>query len=75
MERYLNLSGKSGVAFFELVPDFVRVFCKDGGRYLYNHATTGRSNIDTMKTLAKAGQGLNTFINANVRKMYAKKEA
>lgn len=74
MEPYKNLNGDSGVAGFENGSDYIRVQFKDGSVYLYTYASAGSSNIEEMKRLAVAGRGLNSFINKNVRKRYAKKE-
>lgn len=74
MERYRNLSGDSGVASFEMGPDFIRVQFTDNHVYLYNNAATGEANISRMKALAVQGKGLNTFINQEVKHEYAVKE-
>lgn len=73
MEMYRNLGGNSGVANYELGSDSVTVQFNDGAVYLYNYVSAGRSNIETMRTLAIAGQGLNSFIMKYVRKSYAAK--
>ncbi len=70
MERYKNLSGKSGVSAFEIGNDYIKVKFKDGLGYVYNKSVTGFQNISTMKVLALNGLGLNTFINKSVRKLY-----
>lgn len=73
MERYGNLGGNSGVAAYGLGSDSITVQFNDGAIYLYNYVSAGRSSIETMKTLAAAGQGLNSFIMKYVRKSYAAK--
>ena len=74
MERYKNIDGDSGVAAYEIGADFIRVQFRDGSVYLYTYASAGPHNIEHMKKLAAAGDGLNAFINTNVRKSYARKE-
>ena len=74
MERYRDIDNDSGVARYEIGPDYIRVQFKDGSVYLYTYTSAGSSNIEEMKRLAAAGDGLNAFINKNVRKRYAKKE-
>jgi len=74
MERYRNIGGDSGVAGYENGPDYIRVQFSDGAVYLYTYASAGSNNIEEMKRLAAAGEGLNAFIIKNVRKRYAKKE-
>ena len=71
MERYKNLGGQSGVYAFEIGSDYIKVQFNDGATYLYNYSSAGSQNIQEMKRLANAGKGLNTFINKNVKKMYA----
>lgn len=73
MKRYRNLSGNSGVAAFEIGDDSIVVQFADGGAYLYNYASTGRDNIEKMKTLAMSGKGLSTFISRFIRGGYALK--
>ena len=74
MERYRNLGGDSGVAAYEIGQNFIRVQFNDGSIYLYTYTSTGSHSIEQMKQLAAGGQGLNAFINTNVRKAYARKE-
>ena len=74
MERYKDIDGDSGVAGYEIGPDYIRVQFKDSSVYLYTYVSAGTTNIETMKKLAMAGDGLNAFINKNVRKRYARKE-
>jgi hypothetical protein len=73
MEYYKNLGGSSGVAAFEVSNDSITVQFKDGSVYLYNYNSTGNRNIEHMKALAVAGQGLNSFIGRFVRKRYAQR--
>jgi hypothetical protein len=63
MTRYKNISGDSGVLSYTLAPDLIRIKFVDGRIYIYSYATAGEENVETMKRLAKAGQGLTTFIN------------
>lgn len=74
MERYANRGGDSGVIGYEIGDDFIRVRFSDGSIYLYTHSSAGANNIEHMKKLARNGQGLNAFINRNVRRAYARKE-
>jgi hypothetical protein len=73
MEQYRNLGGNSGVTEFEIGSDFIKVMFKDGSLYLYNYATTGQQDVETMRELATGGTGLNSFISSKVRKRYAAK--
>lgn len=73
MERYKNLGGDSGVSEYEIEAESIKVEFNDGTCYLYTYASAGSQNIEHMKNLARRGEGLNSFINTNVRKQYARK--
>jgi hypothetical protein len=73
MERYKNLGGDSGVSAFEIGDGSITVHFSDGWKYLYTNQSAGSSNIVEMQQLARAGQGLNSFINRVVKKRYARK--
>ena len=73
MSTYANLGGNSGIVSYETGSDSITVTFQGGATYLYNYAATGKDNVEQMKLLAKAGQGLNSFISINVKKNYAKK--
>ena len=64
----------SVITDYEIGQDFIRVQFSDGSIYRYTYASAGATNIEYMKQLAKQGHGLNSFINKNVRKLYAAKE-
>ena len=63
MERYKNLGNDSGVSAYEIGENFIKIQFHDGALYLYNYQSAGIDNIEHMKELAIAGQGLNSFIN------------
>lgn len=66
MQPYRNLSGKSGVAAFEIGDDFVKVLFRDNPRiYLYSTPPIAAAKIEQMKGLALVGRGLATFISQN----------
>lgn len=73
MERYRNRGGDSGIVAYEIGSDFITVKFSDRSVYLYTYRSAGSANIEHMKRLAIAGEGLNSFINRRVRKRYAKK--
>jgi hypothetical protein len=74
VERYRDIDGDSGVSAYEIGEDFVRVQFSTGAIYLYTESSAGSANIEQMKVLAEKGNGLNSFINTRVRKLYARKE-
>ena len=73
MERYRNLGGDSGVTAYELGTNSIVVQFKDGWKYEYAGQSAGTAAITTLHRLAKAGQGLNSFISTTVRKSYSRK--
>ena len=75
MPNYANLSGKSGVRAYQLGPGYILVSFKDGSTYRYDYPTTGKSQVDEMQNRARAGYGLNRYINKVVRFRYASKGA
>ena len=68
MQRYLDINDDSGVAAYEIGAAFIRVRFKDGSVYLYTNDATGVDNIQHMKQLAEAGDGLNSFISKRIGK-------
>ena len=73
MPHYRNLSGHSGVVSYETTADSITLTFVNGDRYLYTAARPGRAAVDRMKTLAKAGRGLSTFVSQRVREAYERK--
>ncbi|MCX5794286.1 MAG: hypothetical protein NTY77_02165 [Elusimicrobia bacterium] len=73
MTLYKNLSGKSKVVRYHLAKDAVTVRFADCSVYIYTNQTADPANIGKMKTLALAGKGLGTFIDANLKDRFARK--
>ena len=73
MQLYANVDGDSGVAAYECGPDSIAVEFTDGSCYEYTYGSCGVANCEEMKRLAASGDGLNSFINRNVRKAYSRK--
>ncbi len=74
MEPYRNITGNSGVRAYEIGGDYITIEFSDGAVYRYTNASAGQENVERMKGLAEAGQGLNTFLSTNVLKLYERKE-
>ncbi len=73
-KSYKNLGGNSGVTNYQIGPDFIKVQFYTGAIYRYTYESAGQNHIEQMKKLAKNGQGLNGYINKNVRYRYAERE-
>ena len=65
MESYRNLCGDSGVVTYDVGDEFVAVRFRSGDVYWYTYASTGAQHVDTMKMLARRGQGLRTYISSH----------
>jgi hypothetical protein len=73
-QQYADADSDSSVNAYETGPDYIRVLFSDGSVYLYTYASAGQSNIERMKELAAAGDGLTSFIMSNVRSKYESKQ-
>ncbi|HEY3874902.1 MAG TPA: hypothetical protein VGM92_05465 [Candidatus Kapabacteria bacterium] len=75
MERYYDLSGKSGVAGYEIHSDGIWVQFKNGNSYFYSRVLIGESNFSQMRDKAIAGKGLATLIATHpvIREGYSQK--
>jgi len=76
MERYRNLSGDSGVRHYAIGEDFIEVMFEDNPTiYIYNYSINGEHHIEKMKSLARSGKGLCTYIteHKDVKKHYNKR--
>ncbi|AET88785.1 MULTISPECIES: hypothetical protein [Caballeronia] len=62
MQPYENLAGNSGVEAFDILRDGIKVRFASGGTYLYDYRVPGRTRVEEMKRLARAGRGLSTYI-------------
>jgi hypothetical protein len=71
VKAYGNKAGNSGVQAYETGADFILV--KFAGRrkpYTYSTRSTSAANVEKMKELAQAGEGLSTFISQVVKDGY-----
>lgn len=74
IRTYKDLNGDSGVIAYEYRDDYIRIRFNTGATYLYTNSSAGVNNINEMKRLADIGNGLNSFINLNVKYKYNRKE-
>lgn len=67
MENYADRDNNSGVKTYEIGNDYIIVEFKAGRNrfYKYTYNSAGSSNVEEMKKLAEAGDGLNRFIAKN----------
>jgi hypothetical protein len=71
MERYLDRSGQSGIAAYEIREQAIVLRFKDGGTYLYDWTKPGWNHVEAMKLRARQGRGLTGYVNRHVRDNYA----
>lgn len=73
MQVYADIDNDSGVNGFEINADSITVWFTGTARpYTYSYESAGRDHVETMKRLAKSGDGLNSYINRNVRNKYVR---
>ncbi|MFA5499324.1 MAG: hypothetical protein WCX83_03695 [Candidatus Cloacimonas sp.] len=72
MEVYKNLGGDSGVVGYQIEEDRIIVEFSSGAQYSYTYRNPGIDHVEEMKELARAGKGLNSYINRNVKYDYDK---
>lgn len=70
---YRDLHENSGVVAYYAGDAYIIVEFQDGGVYLYNATAPGQLHVEEMIRLARAGSGLATYINQEVRDRYALK--
>ncbi len=73
MTPYYNLNGDSGIVAYGFTDDGIKIMFRSSAKiYEYSSSLIGAHNVEEMRRLAKAGRGLNTFINMNpiVKKGY-----
>ena len=64
-QRYADVDRDSGVVAFQVLDNSISVRFQDGSVYTYRSPPNHSSTIQTMVRLARAGEGLNAFINRN----------
>lgn len=71
MQRYADRDNDSGVIGFEIEPKSITVWFHGAPRpYTYSYARAGQIHVEKMKGLAVFGDGLNAYINNNVKFKY-----
>tara|TARA_R110002050_G_scaffold202806_1_gene338024 strand:- start:22178 stop:22438 length:261 start_codon:yes stop_codon:yes gene_type:complete len=72
MALYRNSRGDSGVYSYEIGSNKIIVTFNSNVSYEYTYQSASIEHIENMKSLAKQGQGLNSYINKYVKKRYSK---
>ncbi|SLN35686.1 hypothetical protein AQS8620_01256 [Aquimixticola soesokkakensis] len=71
MTPYRDWDNDSGVKAYDIGQSHIDVQFKGGAVYRYTSLSAGQQNLDHMARLARAGNGLNNFINRVVKKRYS----
>lgn len=69
MLKYKNLSGNSGVSYYEIGDSYIDVDF-NGATYRYSYNSAGQEHVEHMKSLAQKGKGLSGYISKYVRMGY-----
>lgn len=72
MQKYKKRGSNSGVIEYSIGDDYIEVQFNNGHPYRYSYASAGVEKVEQMKKLAKAGEGLNSYINRYARDDYEK---
>jgi hypothetical protein len=72
-EKYLDLSGDGGIEGFIILGTKIYILFDNDYWYEYDDIKPGKEHVDQMKDFARAGKGLKTYINQNVRGNYRNK--
>jgi len=71
MQRYADINNDSGVIGYEIGDSSITVwFDKTARPYTYSYSGAGEHHVERMKHLAVSGDGLNAYINRNVKSLY-----
>jgi len=71
---YKSRNPNAGVLNYEITGSAIILEFKDAKyRYVYDATTLGPEHVAVMIQLARAGEGLSTYVNQHVRERYAKK--
>jgi hypothetical protein len=73
MHKYGNDDHDTGVVAYAADGDSVTVKFREKGYYKYTIRSAGAAAIKKMKSLAKKGSGLSTFISQHVKDGYESK--
>ncbi|MBC7860422.1 MAG: hypothetical protein H7Z39_16935 [Burkholderiaceae bacterium] len=71
MQQYADINNDSGVVGYEISAASIIVWFNGAPKpYTYSYAIAGQHHVEKMKQLASSGDGLNAYINHNVKFKY-----
>lgn len=63
MRKYKSNHPNSKVAGYDILPSAVKIYCKDGAKYVYDIATLGEERFVMVKAFTLSGANLDALIN------------
>lgn len=71
--KYQNKSKKSSIDTYKIGKDgdSIAITFNSGSTYVYDYNKPGKEQVDKMKELAAAGEGLGSYVKKNVNKNFA----
>lgn len=72
MEDYHHITGNTPIKRYAIDSEHITVQFKNNEVYQYSYASAGKHHIETMKLLAKAGWGLESYIEHVVKQGYSR---
>ncbi len=73
MQKYADIDNDSGVDSYHIDDTSITVWFDGGSKsYTYSYSSAGQHHIEKMKQLARSGEGLNAYINYNVKYKYVR---
>jgi hypothetical protein len=65
MKTYKDIDKDSGITAYDYGDVWIKIQFKSGQIYEYYASKIGQAHISAMKTMADAGEGLNSYIRKN----------
>ena len=73
MNKYADIDNDSNVDSYEIYETSIQVwFNGTPNPYTYSYTSAGQHHVEAMKQLAACGDGLNAYINNNVKFKYVR---
>ena len=73
MEQYKDINHDSNVTHYEIGDTYIKVkFNRTTKIYIYSYQSASVEKVERMKQLARAGDGLNSYIKLHANNLYEK---
>lgn len=72
-ENYKDINSDSNIDSYQIAENYIEIkFRRTYDVYKYSYSSAGKNNVEKMKELARCGDGLNSYIMCNCKKLYEK---